>query len=357
MKKLCSWLLMSALLLSAFSIPAALADGYGAEYISGTADTAKTFYVTATRSNATLEIYSFRGLARVRRQTTEEDVWQHGAYTVTQTGGGVNRSFVWIPAATAQAGSAFESLMLSFPSAGQYTVTLEPLWVAEPYSTWHTGALTGWVYAAAWNVTNLTNCSCANAAYVPPTAPPTNPPTARPYVPTAVPRSIVTSAPAQLPPKVEPAGWDTYFRPETCSTDNSSGINRLDLIHDGKPGTVFYYLIWTSEWKNRYAQPQFYAFFDNGSISGMGMINGSAGSPESYRENARVRTMMVVVHSAAGDETFEFNVADNFSTSYQYFSFGRTITGVTQVDIHILGSYNDAPNRNLICISDMCFFQ
>jgi hypothetical protein len=177
-------------------------------------------------------------------------------------------------------------------------------------------------------------------------------------VPTAAPRPIVTAAPVQLPPKVEPAGWDTYFRPETCTTSNSSAINQLGFLHDGNAGTIFSFLIWTSEWSNRYVQPRFYAFFDNGSTSGIGIMNGNVGSPEAFQENARVGKLMAVVHSASGDETFEFNVQNNFSTTYQYLPFGRTITGVTQVDIYVLSAYTGSGiNKNNICIADLCFFQ
>ncbi len=371
MKKLLSLLLAAALLLSLTIASGALADGEPeySESVSGNCAVTKVFYVTALRPNASIDLNSYAGMAKIRKHATggftrDVETPRHGMYTVRQQGLGLDRSFLWIPDLSADASNEnpYETVTLYFPSAGLYTVTVEPLVKAEADNYWYSDALVGWRYLSPWNVTNAFYCGFSAS---PDKSGRNNMQTDWWY--TAKPVVVPTATPAPVMPNwnvgyqtagiVTPLYWDTFFKPETCRTDNATGINRLNRLYDGSPYTCFNYLIWTSEWQNRYTQPQFYAFFNGASLSGIGLMNGNASSAEAYKENARVRTMKVVVHTMSGEETFEYDVDDRYSASYQYYTFRRVIPNVIQVDVHITGAYNDAVNRNNICISDICFFE
>ena len=369
MKKLLSLLLLAALLTGLTGLSAALADGQPAsattESVSGNANVKKTFYVYSLRPNASVDLNSYPGLAKIRQHaaggfTRDVDLSRHGMYTVREQGSGLDRSFLWIPEAASSddADSPIRSVTVYFPSVGLYSVTVEPLVKPDATNYWHSDALVGWSYPAVWNVSNGFYCGFSSSAdkaldgsnlqnnwwY---TAAPTVPPvTPAPATPVPVP----TLNPANL---VSPFYWDTYFRPETCKTSNANAYTRLKRLYDGNPSTCFEYIIWSSEWE----KTQFYAYFNYAPLSGFGLVNGNASSAEAYNANARVRTMQVTVHSLYGDETFDFTAGDYYSPSPQYFSFGRAISGVTQVDIHITGTYNRAENHNNVCIADICFYQ
>ena len=171
-----------------------------------------------------------------------------------------------------------------------------------------------------------------------------------------LPEITLVSQPGGPDCQAVPTGWETYFRPETCKTDNDRCYQRLHWIYDGKHNTVFEYLLWNSEWVNRETQPQFTAYFRNGIVNGIGLINGNTLSPQEYKINARVRLLKAVVFCTSGAYTHIFEVPDVCCQDYQAFDFGEEYTGVRRVEVHITGTYDGDENVYNICIGDFCFY-
>lgn len=155
--------------------------------------------------------------------------------------------------------------------------------------------------------------------------------------------------------KVTPVSWETRFRPETCTTSNQNGYTKLNRLYDGKASTVFDFVLWNSEWKD--GVPQFTAFFGGSSVSAIGIVNGKVASEQDYEENASVRILRAVVHSASGSHEFRFTVPDQYTNRYQPLSFGKTIKDVYSVELYVEGTHAGTKNKYVICISDVCFYQ
>lgn len=155
--------------------------------------------------------------------------------------------------------------------------------------------------------------------------------------------------------KVAPTDWDTRFKPGTCTTSNISCVDKLNYLHDNKASTVFSFTLWNSEWKDGTAQ--FTAFFNNETISSIGLVNGDVSSEQKYEENARVRNMRVVVSTASGIKEYNFSVNDFYYNKYQIFTFDKPLDKVFSIDIFIEAAQLGTKNKYNICISDMCFYK
>ena len=323
MKKIVSLLVLVILCLNTLPLTAY------AEYIYGSTNGSKTFYIRANSTNASLVLNSYQGVVSVSKALGNDKYEdQHGFYQIKLEDDRTCRSVIWAPSATTNTSgiNTCKQVQIHFDSPGDYSLTISPLSNQEAAQYWYFDKVNYWVKVATWDVDHIVGCSVSS---VPPSTTPPQP------------------VPSQSPV------WDTFFKPGSCLTDNASAINRLDRLHDGNPSTIFHYLIWKSEWSNREFQPQFTVYFTNGTVSGISLINGNATSNWDYQRNARVRVMKIVVYSDSGVFTHQFNVPDIYSQSYQNFEFGRQYNNVNKVEIHITGTHDGTESKNNICIGDM----
>ena len=139
-------------------LPAALAD-----YVRGSTSGAKTFYVSILSSDGYVVLKSYTGVANVAQHnalgiyTGDGNENHHGFYEVIQTGEGINRSFVWAPSATTNKGSISdcEEVKISFPKAGEYAITVQPLSNAVAAVYWLKDTINYWVQPAVWEVSSV----------------------------------------------------------------------------------------------------------------------------------------------------------------------------------------------------------
>ena len=129
-----------------------------------------TFYVRAESAYASITLKSGRGSAKVDKYsawgnylyTEQKDLY--GFYYVRITGPGQDTVINWAPSAFSQFSSKCErsaNLILSFPQAGEYTVTIEPMNISEASDYWLWDKLAGWVTPASWSVTAESKCSAS----------------------------------------------------------------------------------------------------------------------------------------------------------------------------------------------------
>lgn len=141
--------------------------------VEGNTSSTEVFHVHANSGNASIRLKSTKGVAYVEKRTIwgtndvtgyeEEDT--HGFYNVTVTGPGKNETIRWVPSVTTAIdllGSGFESsstLQITFPYAGDYTVTVEPMdnsYASSNY--WLVDRLLYWTTPATWSITKENQC-------------------------------------------------------------------------------------------------------------------------------------------------------------------------------------------------------
>lgn len=170
-------LFLMSIILSITCMSTALALG-------GNSTSSEIFHVHANNGNASIRLKSSKGVAYVEKRSIwgtnditgyeEEDT--HGFYNVTITGPGKNETIRWVPSVTTTIdlfGSGFESnstLQISFPYAGDYTITVEPMdnsYASSNY--WLVDRLLYWTTPATWRITKETQCYADYSSYPQPT--------------------------------------------------------------------------------------------------------------------------------------------------------------------------------------------
>ena len=166
MRKNSFYLILTALILCLlFCFPSfSLAD----DSVLGTTSDSITFYVTSEGGYSYIDLTSYKGLALCTRyyvgifsygnQYEEED---HGFYNVNIKGPS-NWNYQWTPSATTGSSAnqvRNETLKISFPSSGLYTITVNPIGPSNiQYTYWKEDALDKWINDAWWMVTGSSSC-------------------------------------------------------------------------------------------------------------------------------------------------------------------------------------------------------
>ena len=140
--------------------------------IGGSTSSTTTFHVHANNGSAYIKLKSSKGVAHVEKHsawglnpiTGYEDESTYGFYNVTVTGPGLNKTIKWTPSVTFIVDvfrNDFESsstLEISFPSSGDYTVSVEPMNSSEISSYWVIDRLMYWTTQSTWTVSKEKNC-------------------------------------------------------------------------------------------------------------------------------------------------------------------------------------------------------
>ena len=189
MRKGMTFLLALALLLAACGIAAA----DGGDSLSGTAEATATFYVYAN-SSGYIKLMAQKGVAYVADYDfygnftgykVEED---YGFFRVQVTGNNYAKAYIWAPAATMNTYSVelSRSLIITFPSYGDYKVTVTPMSRDEVNTYWTQNRFQYWMEFPSWEITTEVNCSCRDMSTSPADTGSSggyNPPSGGSYVP------------------------------------------------------------------------------------------------------------------------------------------------------------------------------
>lgn len=158
--------------------------------------------------------------------------------------------------------------------------------------------------------------------------------------------------PGPIPGPTTPTSWDTKFKPGS-SSKNPEGINNLYKLTDDNPSTVFAYTLYNSDKNN--GLPDFTAYFNNASVSGIKIRNGDGSN---YYRYMRVNTFYVKVYTNSGTYTeSQMTIPDSRSSDYYSFSFRQRYTGVTRIEIYITDRHvGQGDDTNRVRIRDIAFY-
>ncbi len=330
-----------------------------AETVTGSTKQAKLFYVNSSYKNSYIVLSSSSGVANVSQHNLvgaykqDGNEVQHGFYRVTQQGQGGNRSFIWAPSATYNKSSVntCEEVKISFPGTGYYTVTVAPLNSSEAARYWKFDSINYWVYEAAWMTTIESGCRIISPS---------------PFGGGNSGSSSTgnsqagggTSGGSPRNAIVYPSSWDTQFKPALSSGMNSEQYLNLNNLSDNNRYTTFWWVIWYSERTDSY--PELTAYFNNETVSSIGIRNGH---PYQYYEYARLKRFRVEIYTygAYAGSTYIY-LDDINSGNYQNCSLGRTYSGVTKMDFFLDGGTNEGfyagnTEKYIIYIADMQFYR
>ncbi len=174
--------------------------------------------------------------------------------------------------------------------------------------------------------------------------------------------SIVTfeykknSAPITSPPgpsggnRVYPTAWDTQFKE---GSKNPKAINRLPNLYDESIYTSFYYTFWNSEVKDTI--PEITVYFDNATVSTIGIISGCVTSESAYNGKAKPTATTVYVYCDQGMVTKEFSIRRGYTTEEQKFDLG-TCTGVYKIEIFFRSINSGRTDANEVHITEIHFY-
>ena len=141
--------------------------------LDGNSTSSVLFHVHSSSDYASIRLKSVKGVAYVEKHSIwganpvtgyeEEDT--HGFYNITIAGPGKNETIHWVPSVATAIdlfGSNFESsdtLQISFPYSGDYTVAIEPMdnsYASSNY--WLVDRLLYWTIPATWSITKENQC-------------------------------------------------------------------------------------------------------------------------------------------------------------------------------------------------------
>ena len=393
-----------------------------AETVTGTTAQATEFKVHANSSSAYIVLSSSTGLAEVAQHNWIGVFEQygsekhHGFYKVTQKGNDVNRSLIWVPSATTNTSDTMtcEEIKLSFPSSGDYTITVEPI---SEYPYWRVDYIHKWIYNASWMATITSGCyivteeptpvyydeeivtisiykdgifsnsfsrTIYSNTYIAPeeisgytcissgqtvtfdrTTGKCSPSSITFYYNKNT-TSSLSNATSLSSRVVTPCSWDTQFKPGTATAicegkiDNENKYVRLPNLCDNNASTSFWWLIWKSERTD--SVPEITAYFDNDTVSSVGIRNGNTNSQFDYYKYARVRRFKIRIFYGSGyyQDTY-ITMNDNYSRDYQKFNLGGTYSNVTRIEFYLDGGANEGfysgnSETYYIHIADMQFY-
>ena len=168
--------------------------------------------------------------------------------------------------------------------------------------------------------------------------------------------------PGTNPRMAYPASWDTQFKPGTATHNDGSNADRIQRIanlYDDDASTSFFWMIYTREMQDNI--PEFTAYFNGDSISGIGIRNGNLKSSNAFKQYARPKMMDVRIYDASGNVyKTTLTIPDGYSKDYREFSFGTTYTNVSRVEICFTEKsyfYYGSAQTNVCHIADIAFFK
>lgn len=160
-----------------------------------------------------------------------------------------------------------------------------------------------------------------------------------------------------LPPmpkssEIKPTSWTTQF---VYSEKNKKAANSLSKIADNNISTSFYYTIWQSERED--SSPEITAFFNNETISKIGIVNGKVTSQNEYSERARANHITARIYTSSGIYETIISVPDKYTQQYQQFSLGGTYYDVIQIELFLSDYYKGHGKEQYeMNISEMKFY-
>ena len=396
-RKAVSVLTVLILLTQSLALSGALADSYA----SGTTAGASTVQIDARYGSCYFVLSSSSGLAMVKQhnwagvyQQDGQEV-HHGFYRIRIfDGNGFYENYRWAPSATTNEDEVYtcQELRITLPRAGTYTMTVAPMSYTEAARYWKVDSIAYWIQEATWIVSIMSGCEIHKDS-------PAGSVSIRCYDETGsliqtTSRTISQSQTVQ-PPAVSgyesissgeyvslntstgtcnpsvlnfyyrqksvpstpgtgavPYEWDTKFK-AGISTKNPDAYRWLYRLYDGDPGTTFTYYLYNSDKNNGY--PDFTAYFRSGTVSGIKIRNGSASN---YYHFMRINQFHVVVYTNSGSYTESvMTVPDSYQYDYYTFSFRRTYTGVSRIEIYIDDrNVGEGEERNYVHIRDIAFY-
>ena len=202
---------------------------------------------------------------------------------------------------------------------------------------------------------------------VPITPVPVTPVPITPVPVTPVPITPVPVTPVPVPPSpsenvVQPASWDTQFKPGTTGANsyNDRRYERLPNLSDDNYFTSFEWLVWSGERTD--AIPELTAYFNGAAVSSIGIRNGYLANYYEYRRYARATGFRVKIIDANGTEYQTYvNIPDSYSTDYRVFSLGGTYANISRIEFFLdafaCDESEDNGHRYVIHISDIQFYK
>ncbi|MBR3743268.1 MAG: hypothetical protein IKN04_22905 [Clostridia bacterium] len=326
-----------------------------AETISGSGyeSASSTFYAEATGNNATIYFKQTKALAVLNYVNFWTEEW--GCYHIYYTYNGTTYSTEWN---NVKWNADNETFSLDLPYKGIYKIQIvaytaeeiNDLYAITHFSMWFVSAIgnTG----PEWWVDNCYNCWVSNSPIQDPTPAPTVTPR---KIQTTTPPKTITPAPSGQ--MVFPYSWDTQFKPSLNNGLNSDQYRNLNNLSDNNQYTTFWWVIWKNERTDSY--PEITAYFNNATISSVGIRNGNPNNYYGYARAKRFRVEIYTNGSYAGSTYIYLN--DQNSSSYQIMSLGRTYNNVTQIDFYLDGGANEgfyegSSERYYIHIADIQFY-
>lgn len=186
-----------------------------------------------------------------------------------------------------------------------------------------------------------------------PTAVPTPTPTPRP---TPVPTPVPTQPPVGPGGVIFPAWSDTQFRPETCKNElNQNRYEKLPALTDDNSETRFQWYIYNSEYHDEI--PEFTFYFDNQTVTGIGLRNGWNASETRFYKNAWLYKFHLMIYTADGGCYREdIRLKDYFVRDYQDLLFSASYQNVQRIEMFV-DSYKTGTEEKYACyLTDVRFF-
>ncbi|MBR3428578.1 MAG: hypothetical protein IKG87_00615 [Clostridia bacterium] len=184
---------------------------------------------------------------------------------------------------------------------------------------------------------------------------------------TPVPITPVPVTPVPVPPSpsesvVQPASWDTQFKPGTTGANsyNDRRYERLPNLSDDNYFTSFEWLVWSGERTD--AIPELTAYFNGAAISSIGIRNGYLANYYEYRRYARATGFRIKIFDGNGNEYQTYlTIDDSYSTDYRVFSLGGTYANISRIEFFLdafaCDESEDNGHRYVIHISDIQFYK
>ena len=151
---------------------------------------------------------------------------------------------------------------------------------------------------------------------------------------------------------VTPYSWSTKYQPGTSTQDRIT-YDHLDYLYDGNSSTTYSYIHWSPESKN--GLPDFTAYFNDSSISGIKILNGDGNR---YQDYMRINTFYVIVNTSGGSyRESDMQIPDRNNSSYYSLGFSRSYSNVTSIEIYITDRHvGSGDNRYRVHIRDIAFY-